>query len=671
VNRIFHFWQELKRRNVVRRNTVYAATAFVILELASIIQEPLNLPDWTVTLVIILLSLGLIVSIILSWVYEINPEGGIEKTLSVDKVRIEKSADVSVSWKIATYSSFAIIIFLIVLNVLPERDRSKIPELQVNSIAVLPFENLGSNQTEASLHEALPIALIMEMQNIEGFTVRPRSSTIKYKNTDLRSPEIGNELRVNFLLNGYVQQQGQKIAVDIMLIRAMSEEVVWNASYEMELDDIFKIQRNISKEVVASLKNSFLPKSEQITDNPDAYMAYLTGLNYYWRDESFLEYDMSTKHFQRAIDLDPSFVMAYSKLAAGHCWIYHYHYDRTPERLEKAKDALDKGYLVAPDNMDLKLSEGVYYYVQQDYKTAMQKYNETGGQVMDRVEYLVCVGSLHRRQLELEKTEEYFLVALEEDPQNLVIVKNLTETYFLLRDYKKAESYLDRFISMDNDFGDYHINKIFLYMVWDEGIERSKLALSEMMVYPNHMEYEFLAYHKVTLELMEEKYKDAIATLEFEKDIIMEGQFSYYPKILKLAEIYQMQGKSELAILHFDSARVFLEARLETAPSDSRCRSALGIAYAGLGRNEDAIQEGELAREMMPLERDFYVAIYRMEDLAHIYTMTGENEKAIEALDELLNLPGNVSVNLIKKDPTWKPLWNLPEFQEMLKKHVS
>ena len=257
VNRIFHFWQELKRRNVVRRNAVYAATAFVILELASIIQEPLNLPDWTVTLVIILLSFGLIVSIILSWIYEITPEGGLEKTNSADKVRDGDSPDVSSSWKIATYASLAVVIFLIVLNVLPDRDRAPVPELQVNSIAILPFEILGSNQSEASLHEALPIALTMELQNIEGFTVRPRGSTLKYKDSELRSPEIGSQLKVNYLLNGYVQQQGQKIAVNIMLIRAMSEEVIWNASYEMELDDIFKVQRNISKQVVASLKNSF------------------------------------------------------------------------------------------------------------------------------------------------------------------------------------------------------------------------------------------------------------------------------------------------------------------------------------------------------------------------------------------------------------------------------
>jgi len=595
--------QELKRRNVVRRNTVYAATAFVILELTSIIQEPLNLPDWTLTIVIILLSIGLIVSIILSWIYEINPGGGIEKTKTVDKVRDGDAADVSSSWKIATYVSFAIIIFLIVLNILPPRDRSPKPQIQVNSIAILPFEILGSIQNEASLHEALPIALTMELQNIEGFTVRPRSSTLKYKDSDLRSPEIGNQLNVNYLLNGYVQQQGQKIAVDIMLIRAMSEEVIWNASYEMELDDIFKIQRNISKQVVASLKNSFLPKSEQITDNPDAYMAYLTGLNYYWRDESFLEYDMSTKHFQRAIDLDPSFVLAYAKLAAGHSWIYHYHYDRSPERLEKAKDALEKGYMLDPENMDIKLSEGAYYYVQQDYKT--------------------------------------------------------------------AESYLDRFISMDNDFGDYYTNKIFLYLLWDEGIERSRQALSEMMSYPNYMEYEFLAYHKVALELIEEDYDEAIATMQFEEDIIMEGQFRYYPKVLKLAEIYKMQGKPELATPHFDSARIVLEERVATDPSDSRYRSALGIAYAGMGRREDAIREGELAMEMMPLEKDFYIAIFRMDDLAHIYTMTGESELAIKVLNDMLSIPGNVSVNLLKKDPTWKPLWNLPEFQAMLKKHVN
>ena len=86
---------------------------------------------------------------------------------------------------------------------------------------------------------------------------------------------------------------------------------------------------------------------------------------------------------------------------------------------------------------------------------------------------------------------------------------------------------------------------------------------------------------------------------------------------------------------------------------------------------KEAIREGELAMEMMPLEKDFYIAILRMEDLAHIFAMTGEYELAIELLDEMLSMPGNISTNLIMKDPSWEPLWSLPEFKEMLEKHVS
>ena len=80
MNKVFRFWQELKRRNVIRRNTVFAASAFVTLELVSIIQEPLKLPEWTLPLVIVLLSIGLLVSVVLSWIYDISPDGGLERT---------------------------------------------------------------------------------------------------------------------------------------------------------------------------------------------------------------------------------------------------------------------------------------------------------------------------------------------------------------------------------------------------------------------------------------------------------------------------------------------------------------------------------------------------------------------------------------------------------------
>ena len=125
LHALSHFWQDLKRRNVVRRNTVYAGAAFIILELVSIVESPLNLPEWTMPLVIILLVLGLIISVIVSWIYELSPEGVLEKTKPINEVNNHETPSASSGWKIASYISFAVIIVLVILNIIPRRSRLK------------------------------------------------------------------------------------------------------------------------------------------------------------------------------------------------------------------------------------------------------------------------------------------------------------------------------------------------------------------------------------------------------------------------------------------------------------------------------------------------------------------------------------------------------------------
>ena len=116
-NKITQFWLELKRRKVVRVITVYAAAAFVILELTDIVAPSLGLPDWTLNLIIILLCVGFVITVIVSWIFDIHPEGGIVKTEPAHKVKEEYKSSTSNSWKIASYISFAVIIGLIVLNI--------------------------------------------------------------------------------------------------------------------------------------------------------------------------------------------------------------------------------------------------------------------------------------------------------------------------------------------------------------------------------------------------------------------------------------------------------------------------------------------------------------------------------------------------------------------------
>lgn len=155
------FWQELKRRKVVRVITVYAATTFVILELVSIIEDPLQLPDWTLAFVIVLLCIGFIITVIFSWIYDITPEG-LEKTRPATeaKDKLPEKPSGSNAWKIATYLSVVIIVGLIILHIAGDRKQTENLALIEKSIAVLPFDNMSIDAEYSHIGDAITDEII-------------------------------------------------------------------------------------------------------------------------------------------------------------------------------------------------------------------------------------------------------------------------------------------------------------------------------------------------------------------------------------------------------------------------------------------------------------------------------------------------------------------------------
>ncbi|HER41253.1 MAG TPA: tetratricopeptide repeat protein [Salinimicrobium catena] len=664
-NKLSRFWQELKRRKVVRVITVYAAAAFVILELVSIIVEPLRLPEWTLTLVIVLLCAGFIIAVILSWVFDVTPEG-VKKTVPLIEGNDRKHEKPSrlLAWKITSYVSIAIIAGLLIYNALPDRKKVKWSDLE-RTIAVLPFEDLGMEGRLTSLQNTLPIALITELQNVQGFIIRPWGSTEKYLATELSSSAIGNELNSNFLVKGFLTPQGNDIEVDIWLINAASEEIIKSYSNKLEASDIFQIRGEISKQVASVFNQNFNPALTVLSNNPDAEQTYFTGLSYYWGDETREHFLMAINYFEKAIQLDPGFTLAYVRLASSNCWMYHFYYDRTQERLSLARNAIERAYDTDPGNPDILLAEANYFYVTHNYEKALEKFRMASGRVSDHVEYNLILGSLHRRQGELEKASEYYLTAGDLSPQNKIIVLELAETNLLLRKYERAEEYFGKYTLMGGRYKT-SVNKVHLYLMWENGNEKSRRALDELRILAGERTDPFHTHLAVKLDLIDKKYKEALNTLVLESSDSIYDQFIYRPRTLYFAEIYRMQNQTELANLYYDSARIHLQAKIAASPLDSRYHSSLGIAYAGLGRKNEAIREGERAISLMPLEKDFYRGIFRLEDMARIYTMVGEYGSAVEQLDQLLSMPGLISVNLLKKDPTWEALWDRPEFVRLL-----
>jgi tetratricopeptide (TPR) repeat protein len=136
-----------------------------------------------------------------------------------------------------------------------------------------------------------------------------------------------------------------------------------------------------------------------------------------------------------------------------------------------------------------------------------------------------------------------------------------------------------------------------------------------------------------------------------------------------MATIYRLENKLVLAKDYYDSARVIIEEKLKELPDDARLYSALGLVFAGLGKKDEAINMGKRAVELLPIEKEAWRGWHRELDLAKIYTMVGEYDLAIEKIDYLLSIPGELSVPYIKIDPVWRPLLKIPRFQNVLEQY--
>jgi TolB-like protein len=323
------FWQELKRRKVVRVIMVYSATAFVIIELVSIIKDPLRLPDWTEAMVIVLLCIGFIITVILSWVYDITPEG-IEKTKPDHRVENLNVPISSKGWKIASFISFFVIAALIVLNIIPRTNLSEKRAILEKSIAVIPFIDDSPNKDNEHIFNGLMEELIIKLQSIKDLKVPGRTSVEQYRNNLKAIPEIVKELGVNYIVEGSGQKYGNQFIIRVQLLEGATGMHLWGESIEQEIvsvEDITGIQSRLANSIAGELEAIITPEEKQLieiipTTSLTAYELYQKGQEEYWK-----YYSNRTKgealaraeeRYRLALEFDPAFAKAYTGLA----WIY-------------------------------------------------------------------------------------------------------------------------------------------------------------------------------------------------------------------------------------------------------------------------------------------------------------------------------------------------------------
>ncbi len=317
-NKIARFWTELKRRKVVKVVIVYAGAAYVIIELVNNVAEPLRLPGWFSTMVILLLAIGFPIVAILSWIFDITPQG-IEKTSKFEKSGNSGKSPASNTWRIATYISIVIIVVLIGFNLFRRPERVGKNETMEKSIAVLPFKNLSGNSDQVYFVEGMHDELISDLSGIKSLKVISRTSVMRYQDTKKSIPEIARELNVDVLLEGSVLRIGKKIRINAQLINGSTDVHLWAEHYDYQLQDAMSLISDVTRDIAAEIDIILTPKEkERLTNvqsvNPEALEYYQKGQYYYYKLS--LEADLKASvFFQKAIDADTNFAKAYVGLA--------------------------------------------------------------------------------------------------------------------------------------------------------------------------------------------------------------------------------------------------------------------------------------------------------------------------------------------------------------------
>src|SRR6202047_1617908 len=329
-----HFVSELRRRNVYKVAVAYAVVAWLLIQAASILFPTFDAPTSAMKILVVILAIGFPIALAFSWAFEITPEG------------IKRESEIESDKSIPNHTGRKIVALTIALAVVAAgllafqlfRAKSTTPLTNIagqanpisdKSVAVLPFENLSDEKSNAYFADGIQVEILTRLSKIASLKVISRTSTQKYKSAPDNLREIGRQLGVANLLEGSVQKVANAVHVNVQLIRAANDEHIWAESYNRKLDDVFAVEGEVASAIADQL-NAKLTGAEQKavtakpTQNAAAYDAYLRGLAFQNRvDDLRTNWVKSAEAFAEAVRLDPDFAVGWAQLSRQESLVYN------------------------------------------------------------------------------------------------------------------------------------------------------------------------------------------------------------------------------------------------------------------------------------------------------------------------------------------------------------
>lgn len=359
------FFGELRRRNVVRVGILYAIVGWLVLQVADLAMPRLGIPAWGVTLVLLLVALGLPIALVFAWAFELTPEG-IKRTHEVEHHEsITHLTGRKLDFFIIGVLAAALLYVVIDSYVLRDRAATSAPAasktaagLPLVSIAVLPFVDMSQAKDQEYLADGISEELLNVLARIEGYKVAGRTSAFAFKGRDEDLRSIGQKLNVENILEGSVRKQGERIRVTAQLVKATDGYHLWSDTYDRHLDDVFAIQDDIARQVVAAIQDTLGvgatkrpaqgARGQAPTSNVEAWTHYLRG-QHLLRNRTRATMEASLKEFERAVALDPEFSRAHVGVANSLILLAHYGHLDLANVEGRIRQELDRARALDPD----------------------------------------------------------------------------------------------------------------------------------------------------------------------------------------------------------------------------------------------------------------------------------------------------------------------------------
>ncbi len=678
-----NFFAELKRRNVYKIAVAYAVVAWLLIQVATQVFPFFEIRNWVVRLVVLLIVVGFPIALIIAWAFELTSQG-IQRTESADKRPDKSSRSRAWIYIVILAGALSAGVFLLgrdkVRSLSSQEGRASASSPPEKSIAVLPFENLSEEKSNAYFAAGIQDEILTRLSKIGALKVISRTSTARYASQPQDLPTIARELGVANILEGSVQKAGDRVHINVQLIKAADDSHLWADTFDRKLTDIFSVESEVAKAIADQLRAKLTGREEQVitaksTDSPEAYDAYLRGLAYNLKTANSAANSRSAqKYLREAVRLDPKFALAWTLLSFVEARGYLTQtLQPTTALREEARQAAATALTLEPHLGEALHAEGYYHYAcVKDYDTAVSYFEQAHQFLPNSSRIPESLAYVKRRQGRWDQSESYFNEAERLDPRNVYVLGQHGQSYIALRRFAEALRKFDQILKIIPD--DMDTLAVKASVAQAEG----DLPRAAALLAPLHpvADDSNVLYAQVYQAILERRPAQVIPRLE---ELLSQPDpaWGYFYGELRfwLGWAQDVAGDHAAAQKSWRKARGDLEPFLKEQPENYNLLYDLALTVMGLGDKAAALTLSQQAMAAMPIEHDAFDGPAPIEILARVAAQVGEPDRAIAALQKVLSIPyegplgggqAPLTPALLRLDPMFDPLRRDPRFEKMV-----